>query len=42
MNGKSEDSLIVLSEMFCHSNMAITRRYLGIRQQQIDNIYMSL
>jgi len=42
LNGESENALIVLSEMFCHSNMAITRRYLGIRQQQIDDIYMSL
>jgi len=39
---QSEHSLIVLSEMFNHTSMAITRRYLGIRQEEIDNVYLSL
>ena len=41
-NGKSEDVLIKLSEMFRHSNMAITRRYLGIRREELGDIYMNL
>jgi integrase len=42
INGNSEDALIKLSEMFQHSSMAMTRRYLGIRQEELDNIYMNL
>lgn len=42
MNGESENALIYLSEMFQHSSMAITRRYLGIRQEELRNIYLNL
>lgn len=42
MNGESENALIYLSEMFQHSSMAITRRYLGIRQEELTNIYLNL
>ncbi len=38
----SERSLIYLSEIFGHSSVAITRRYLGITQQQIADVYMKL
>jgi len=41
-NGRSEDSLIKLSELFQHSTMAITRRYLGIRKEELGDIYMNL
>jgi integrase len=41
-NGRSEDCLILLSEMFQHSSMAITRKYLGIRREELGNIYMNL
>ena len=41
-NGRSEDCLMLLSEMFQHSSMAITRRYLGIRREELGNIYMNL
>jgi len=42
INGRSENSLIKLSEMFNHTCMAITRRYLGIRREELGNIYMNL
>lgn len=42
LNGKSEDCLIKLSELFQHSNMAITRRYLGLRREEIGSLYMNL
>ena len=41
-NGRSEDCLIKLSELFQHSNMSITRRYLGIRREELGSIYMNL
>jgi integrase len=42
INGRSEDCLIKLSELFQHSSMAITRLYLGIRKEELGNIYMNL
>jgi len=42
MDGKSERSLIYLSQIFNHSNVSITRRYIGIVQEGIRNIYLSL
>jgi integrase len=41
-DNESEKSLIYLSELFNHSSSKITRTYLGIRQSELDNIYMSL
>jgi site-specific recombinase XerD len=41
-NNQSEKALLYLSELFNHSSPAITKRYLGIRQQELDDIYMSL
>lgn len=38
----SEMALIKLSELFNHSNTAITRRYLGLRQQELREVYDSL
>jgi integrase len=42
MDGKSERSLIYLSQIFNHSSIGITRRYIGIVQEDIRNIYMKL
>jgi len=42
MDGKSERSLIYLSQIFNHSNIGITRRYIGIVQEDIRDIYMKL
>lgn len=41
-NNQSEKALLYLSELFNHSSPAITKRYLGIRQEELDDIYMSL
>jgi integrase len=42
MDGKSERSLIYLSQIFNHSSIGITRRYIGIVQENIRDIYMNL
>lgn len=41
-HGKTDGILHLLSEMFNHSSISITRKYLGIKQEQYDNIYLSL
>ena len=38
----SEMALIKLAELFNHSSTAITRRYLGLRQQELGEVYDSL
>lgn len=38
----SEMALIKLSELFNHSSPQITRRYLGIRQEELMEVYESL
>lgn len=38
----SEDALIKLSHVFNHSNVAITRRYIGLTKEMIDDIYLSI
>lgn len=42
VNQRSEDALILLSEMFNHSNISITRKYIGITQERIANVYLSI
>jgi integrase len=41
-NGESDKALLYLSELFNHSSPAITKRYLGIRQEELDDIYLNL
>jgi len=41
-NNQTDKALIYLSELFNHSSPAITKRYLGIRQEELDDIYMNL
>jgi integrase len=41
-DGQSERALIMLSKIFRHSTTEITRKYLGISQEEIDDIYLSL
>lgn len=41
-NNETDKALLYLSELFNHSSSAITKRYLGIRQEELDDIYMSL
>jgi integrase len=42
MDGKSERSLIYLSQIFNHSSISITRRYIGIVEEDIRDIYLKL
>lgn len=35
----SSESLVLLMELFGHSNMGITKRYLGITKDEIHNVY---
>ena len=42
VNNYSNESLVLLMELFGHSSMSITKRYLGIREQEIHNFYDSL
>jgi integrase len=41
-NQESEKSLMYLSELFNHTSIAVTRKYLGIRQEELNNIYLNL
>lgn len=41
-NENSERSLILLSEMFNHSNIKTTKVYLGIRDKEIFDVYDNL
>lgn len=38
----AERALIKLSEIFSHSSTAITRRYLGMKSEEISEVYTSL
>ena len=42
VNNFSNESLVLLMELFGHSSMSITKRYLGIREQEIHDVYDSL
>lgn len=41
-NNESEKALVMLSEMFQHSSISITRKYLGIRMEELEDIYLNL
>lgn len=41
-NNHSEKALILLGQVFNHSSVAITKRYLGIREEEIKDIYLNL
>lgn len=42
VNNRSEESLLKLSEVYSHSSVAITKRYLGIRSEEIADVYLSI
>ena len=42
LNNYSGESIILLMELFSHSSPAITKRYLGLREQEIHDVYDSL
>ncbi|MGY8918518.1 MAG: tyrosine-type recombinase/integrase [Flavobacteriales bacterium] len=39
LNNKSDESLLMLSMLFNHTSTSITRRYLGIEREEIQNLY---
>jgi integrase len=41
-DGKSERALVYLSEIFSHSSLAVTKRYIGITDKVIADVYMKL
>ena len=41
-DGESERALIMLSKIFNHTSTSTTRIYLGIQQEEINDIYMNL
>jgi integrase len=41
-NQQSEKALMYLSELFNHTSVSVTRKYLGIRQEELNDIYMNL
>lgn len=42
LNDHSEKSLVLLSEIFNHSSVQITKRYLGIREEELFDVYDQL
>ena len=40
--GRGEQALLLLCDVFGHSSISITKRYLGIRQEEIMSVYDSL
>ena len=42
VNDFSERSLILLGELFNHSSVKITKIYLGIKQEEIGDVYLNL
>lgn len=42
LNNYSNESIIKLMELFNHASPSITRRYLGLREQEILDVYDSL
>lgn len=41
-NNESEKALMYLMDLFNHSSMSLTKKYLGIRQEELNNIYLNL
>jgi len=41
-NGYSEKSLLLLGELFNHSSIKITKVYLGIKEEELGDIYLNL
>ena len=41
-NNESEKALMYLMELYNHSSLVMTKKYLGIRQEELNNIYLSL
>ncbi len=41
-NGCSDKALLLLSDLLNHSSISTTKRYLGIRDQEISDLYLSV
>ena len=41
-NKYSDQALLLLSQLFNHSSISTTKIYLGIREQEISNLYLSV
>ena len=41
-NNESERALMLLSQIYNHTNLQLTRTYLGLKQEEIDNVYFNL
>lgn len=41
-NGRCEDALILLSDIFGHGSIRETRRYIGITPERIKNVYLNI
>jgi integrase len=42
LNNYSNEAFILLMELFSHSSPSMTKKYLGIREKEIQNVYDSL
>jgi integrase len=42
LNNFSNESVVLLMELFGHSSIAITKKYLGIREREVMSVYDSL
>jgi len=42
LNNFSNESIVLLMELFGHSSPAITKKYLGIREREIMDVYDSV
>jgi len=42
LNNYSSESIILLMELFSHSSPAMTKKYLGIREKEIHDVYDSV
>lgn len=42
LNNYSNQSIVLLMELFGHSSIGITKRYLGIREKEVMEVYESL
>ena len=41
-NGCSDKALLLLSDLLNHSSVTVTKRYIGIQEQEISNLYLSV
>ncbi len=41
-HGRTSEALVLLNQIFKHKNLDTTRRYIGLAQEDIDKVYMSI